>query len=403
MTITREKTPFEQIRDEKFNYEIDQQLKWVSNPDQAMQWANLPTTIIKPNSVINFNQQYKSKRYNEKSKLNLVQFEKDEEQIQFSKELKEQRTKKTIENVQNWANDFLQEYEEKKGKKYNALPSKQTTEKIYRSASVFVRSVLSGFVSTRGFKQRTISFCTFTITETQKHCDDEITKTFIDFIDHLKKIKGNYIINQKGEQTKEKALIIDNYIWRSETQENGNIHFHLIADTFLNQHLLRHTWNLYIAKLGYKFGYGAANVNSLKKDKNSKKILNVEKYLCKYLTKQPLKNQYKNLKKNQLDKISDSEKYRRPVLAKSWGCSRKLLKLEYPKFYSDKAREVLTKLKSYLREVKTETIPEYIKVFAGDTRKAFRKLDYVLQRQLKDHYLLCLQYLYDEIPIDYYD
>lgn len=393
-THQRAKTPFEILREDYFNSLLEDEMKWCRNLDDVGKYTYLNQTMIKPQSIVNFSTRYQRRRYNAKSLDNLVQ----NQDKSIEKELKVIKTQEKIENINEWSNEYVTAYEENKGKKYQGLPSKQVANKIYRTASVFVRSILSGFESVRGFGQRSVTFCTFTITEPQKHSDTELIKTFVDFIDHLKKV-NNYIIDPvTKERTKKKALIIENYLWRAETQENGNIHFHLIADTFLNQDMLRRVWNNYLQGLGYKYGYGAANVNSLKRDKKNNKIGNVERYLCKYMTKPPLRNAYKHLKSKDLEGISDVEKYRRPIIGKQWGCSRKLLKLEYPKFYDKSAKEIVRKLKDKLREVKSDNLPEYISVYVGDTRKAFATLDYKIQRQLKEHYLMCLHWLYDEVP-----
>lgn len=393
---TRNMTPFEVVRDDHFNEIIDDNLKFLKSIDDVMRFAMLNQTVVKPHSIVNFSTKYKKRRYNSKCLENLVQNQ-DKKVVEKINEI---RNQKNIENVNNWTASFLHEYQKEKGKEYKGLPSKQVASKLYKITSVFVRSVLSGFVSTRGFRQRSVSFCTFTITEAQKHSDTEIIKTFVDFLDHLKKV-NNYVIDPvTKKQTREKALILDNYVWRAETQENGNIHFHLLADTFLNQHMLRRVWNNYLQNLGYKFGYGAANVNSLKRDKNNNKILNVERYLCKYMTKPPLRNVYKHLKPKDLAGVPDVDKYRRPIIGKFWGCSRRLTKLEYPKFYNKRAKEVVNMMKNKMKEYKSDTLPSYISVYVGDTRKVFSKLGYDVQRELKEHYMMCYHWLYDEIPID---
>lgn len=397
------KTPFEFIREVEFYDLYNQEAKQIYNRrksrEEIEEYLYLNQVVLKPNSMVRSSIGLKKKKVSAVSISNLVQYE----DKSINEALKSIRNIEKIEDVNEWAKLYIAEYEAKKEKKYRAVSSKQVSDKIYRIASVFVRSVLSGFVSPRGFRQRSISFCTFTITEPQKNSDTEIVKMFVDFLDHLKKV-NNYIIDPiTRKETKEKALILDNYIWRAETQENGNIHFHLLADTFLNQHMLRRVWNNYLGKLGYKYGYGSANVNSLKRDKNSNKILNVERYLCKYLTKPPLRDKYKGMKLRDLEGISDAEKFRRPILGKVWGCSRALLGLEYPKFYAEKCNKVVEKMREKLKEIKIEGIPDYIAVFVGDTRKALREMDYMLQKGVKEHYEICHSWLYgnyDEIMLN---
>jgi len=392
----KELTPFEIIRNEEFNYQIDNNLRYQRDLNNADN-VRLPQVILKNRSLIYSELSYRKRNYNKKSAENLIQNQK-----QCTKELDKVRKTEEItdyDNINDFTDKFLSQFKETKGKDFKRNASKQTTQKIYKISSVFVRSILSGFVSGRGFKQRSISFCTFTLTEPQKHSDQKIIQTFVDFIDHLKKVK-NYLIDPvTKERTKEEGLKIENYLWRAETQENGNIHFHLLSDVFLNQDMLRRVWNNYLQNLGYKYGYGSANVNSLKRDKKNNKIMNVENYLCKYMTKAPLKNKYKHLKRKDLVHLPDEEIYRRPILGKTWGCSKKLLKLEYPKFYGEKARDIFYKLCRKLQEYRNVNIPEYIKIYTGNIRELFRQQSYELQKDLKNHYYLCLQWLYDEIPL----
>ena len=394
--INKDITPFEVIREEIFSALQEDDYNTFKDANKVIH-TRVNQTIIKSKSIIHSHIGYGKRLYNEKSKLNLVQ-----NQSNAFKELNRSRKVELLENelsVSEWTENYIKQYETEKKKKFNWLPSKQTTEKVYRISSVFVRSILSGFVPNGGFKQRSISFCTFTLTEPQKHSDQKIIETFVDFIDHLKKVK-NYLIDPiTKERTKDEGLKIENYLWRAETQENGNIHFHLISDVFLNQDMLRRTWNNYLQNLGYQYGYGASNVNSLRKDKKNNKIGNVEQYICKYMTKPPLRKAYKNFTKRQLLEVPDFEKYRRPILGKTWGSSKKLLKLEYPKFYGAKATKVFNTLKKNLKEYTNINIPDYIKIFCGDIRKEFKKQTYQLQRELKNHYLMCLQWLYDEIPL----
>jgi hypothetical protein len=36
---------------------------------------------------------------------------------------------------------------------------------------------------------------------------------------------------------------VENYLWRAEAQKNGNIHFHLIIDRYIDRHTLQSKWN----------------------------------------------------------------------------------------------------------------------------------------------------------------
>jgi hypothetical protein len=44
---------------------------------------------------------------------------------------------------------------------------------------------------------------------------------------------------------------MENYVWRLEFQGNGNVHYHLVTDTFIDYFFCLKVWNRIINKLGY--------------------------------------------------------------------------------------------------------------------------------------------------------
>lgn len=152
-----------------------------------------------------------------------------------------------------------------------------------------------------------INFVTLTLSSTQRHSDQTIKDSLLS--QFLRECK----IYHK----------IENYLWRAESQKNGNIHFHIVTDKFLPWDWLQKTWNRIQNKLGYvdsfsknmqdKFKSGfiydksdkyqrsySTQYNSyLKGSKNNwtspnstdvhsvKHIRNISNYLAKYCTKNP--------------------------------------------------------------------------------------------------------------------
>lgn len=79
------------------------------------------------------------------------------------------------------------------------------------------------------------TFITLTLPSEQIHEDCEITKTVLGtFLDKSRKLG-----------------LLRNYVWRAEKQKNGNIHYHILTDTFANYSLFRRIWFLALRKLGY--------------------------------------------------------------------------------------------------------------------------------------------------------
>lgn len=158
-----------------------------------------------------------------------------------------------------------------------------------------------------------LAMLTLTLPFEQHHSDQEIKKNLL----------NQFLVEAK------KHWKMNNYIWRAEKQENGNIHFHIVCDVFIPWQEARQVWNricdkldlvkLFSARmkekfeLGFsytdeelqKYGYhvlkkrykegkktGWTNPNSV--DIHSlKEIRNVGAYLTKYLTKKENEKQKK--------------------------------------------------------------------------------------------------------------
>lgn len=98
-----------------------------------------------------------------------------------------------------------------------------------------------------------------------------------------------------------------NYVWRAETQANGNIHFHIISDKFVHYESIRWHWNQILHKNGcldrFTDKHGHSDPNST--DVHSiRKVDNIAAYLVKYFSK----------------KADD----RRDISGRQWGCSYSL-------------------------------------------------------------------------------
>lgn len=117
-----------------------------------------------------------------------------------------------------------------------------------------------------------LNFVTLTLASKQIHSDNVIkSKLLNQFLTELR--------------TKWKC---ENYLWRAESQRNGNIHFHVVTDVFIPWRRLRTDWNRIQNKLGYvdRFAekYNHHDPNST--DVHAiNKIKNLSSYLSKYCSK----------------------------------------------------------------------------------------------------------------------
>jgi hypothetical protein len=47
------------------------------------------------------------------------------------------------------------------------------------------------------------------------------------------------------------------YVWKAESQDNGNIHFHIVTNIFIDHKIIREAWNRIIEKFGYIEAYSS--------------------------------------------------------------------------------------------------------------------------------------------------
>ncbi len=125
-----------------------------------------------------------------------------------------------------------------------------------------------------------LTFITLTLPSKQIHSDNEIKSKCLN--QFLIEISSNHKVSQ--------------YIWKAEKQDNGNIHFHIIANAYIHWKVIRETWNRIINKLGYVDRYEKKMreyfKNGFKISTNPKDKRNIEQQKKAY--KELIKNEYKN-------------------------------------------------------------------------------------------------------------
>lgn len=139
-----------------------------------------------------------------------------------------------------------------------------------------------------------IAFITLTLPSKQCHADNEIKSKLLDsFFTEIRK-----------------GYAVKNYVWRAESQKNGNIHFHIVIDRFIPHWHIRDRWNRIVDRLGYVHEFekkhGHDNPNST--DIHSlKHVNNAQSYLMKYASK---------------------DESNREIKGRVWGCSESLSNLK---------------------------------------------------------------------------
>lgn len=116
------------------------------------------------------------------------------------------------------------------------------------------------------------TFITLTLSGQQQHPVNLIT---------------NNLLNQFLTEAKQRWKMTK-YVWKAEFQRNGNLHYHILTDTFIDHTELRKVWNRIQNKLGYldqyiaKTGKKQPNSTDIHSLKNIKRISN---YVMKYMSK----------------------------------------------------------------------------------------------------------------------
>lgn len=232
----------------------------------------------------------------------------------------------------------------------------QLSKKAIRRLSNAVNWLVASAEDKRVFDnetQRSYKFKLNFITLTLPTTDHDITDHF------FKSVMLHNFIN-----TCRYRFGLRNYVWKVETQANGNIHAHFTTDTFIHWRALRDVWNRILAKNDLIQPYHEKHKNLSFEDYNN--LYNSE---GKYKTDQVKKAFNAGVASNWLDpnstdvhavyKVKDiaaylakymskSEEGRRKIKGRLWGCSYNLsennkLVVELAGTEGDKIFEPLTK------------------------------------------------------------
>jgi hypothetical protein len=236
----------------------------------------------------------------------------------------------------------------KKSLAYTGLLSKGSAKNLKRSIeNLLVLAVEKKAVNqkmNREFKWK-VNFVTLTLPCAQgKWSDKEVKAQCLD----------NFIKSAK------RRFKLKNYVWRAERQRNGNVHFHILSDVYMDHTNLRLCWNHQLAKLGYidifdkKHGHrnpNSTDVHSVGKIKNLAGYM--IKYMCKpaflakcFIAQPPWKNPERKVKSSK-----KSKRFSKLMTLKEakidgrlWDCSENLKRKEKCTFIIDsKTGEIIEK------------------------------------------------------------
>lgn len=160
--------------------------------------------------------------------------------------------------------------------KHASVLSDKAKKRICAAVNWLCASAAEKTVFSKSLNKR-FNFKVNLITLTLPNTDTEIkeyefkTKLMHPFLVYMKKYFG-----------------LKNYVWKVEFQNNGKLHLHLTTDTFIEHHIIRHTWNRLLKSNGYLDAF----IRKFKHDNPNStdvhavwKVKNLSAYLAKYLSK----------------------------------------------------------------------------------------------------------------------
>ena len=331
----------------------------------------IPKASIRPNQIVFYNRFEKNLNNNNNTKYS-------------SKSIAE------VEKLTSSENNIIQPISNKHNYEISIKASKRIKEKVTwlyhlaktRTITTHNNKILYSFK---------MNFLTLTLPSTQRHQTSEI----------INKCLNQFFI----ECSKRFGMI--NYVWRLEYQKNGNAHFHIATDTFVEFWQARTIWNRCLNKLGYindytaknigktfneylkenpitenntfeklrtRFTYGCAsgwsnpNTIDVKCVTNSK---NIAFYISKYITKKLTE------KLNPI--IAERENTNSNI--RLWFCSRSLSKVDKIEVFLDSCNDNLKNIFSNLKEV-TYIVHDYVEVMYFNIQQQSNELKRLIREIL---------------------
>jgi hypothetical protein len=278
---------------------------------------------------------------------------------------------------------------------YNGYLSPATARKCKSMITAWVNSVncaSSSKLKDRVTGQVYLTFATLTLQSAQIHTDQEIRRSILmPFIQCLTRTQG-----------------LKHYFWKAEPQGNGNIHFHMLLDSYIDRELLSSTWDYYCEFLGYVTRYcektgslfaPATNICQLPSDSSA--ISYVVKYLAKAPIKLPsftvtdgIRAKKCSLWQEKKDRTGAIvyEKIR-AIEGRVWGCSDGVRECKPPTLGMSERIELLIKFAEDSPKTRIKSI-ERATVYICPVPLLIRSFDASLWKLWRWHHLALFRFLY---------
>lgn len=250
-----------------------------------------------------------------------------------------------------------QEGNEVKKTNVSGFVTRKVRLKMTRILDTWLRCMKYSDKDRRGRPKQLPTFCTLTLPAKQMHTDGQLHKML------------NYFITESWQGYGGKRFSY--YFWRAERQKNGNIHYHVVFDAFIDWQHIQAKWNKILDRYGYIEAYNKNNPGGSGTPNSTdihalKKIDDVASYVIKYCTKESEEKQKIN--------------------GRVWGCSKELKGLKEAQISSHEMS-----FDSFVEEVKQDP-NVWVKQDENVTVIFSRKIPEILNRYVRlkkrviDHY-----------------
>jgi len=213
----------------------------------------------------------------------------------------------------------------------------------------------------KDYVAKKLRFVTLTLSDKQKDSDKFIRRQMLNRF--LQEIKRKHQVK--------------NYVYCSESQKNGNIHFHIVIDSYINYKKIQDIWNNIQSDNGYlenfekKYKHRKPNSTDIHR---LNKIKNISAYLIKYFTK---------------------DENRRKIEGRLWGATDNLRELSH--FGTLATGEDLEYLTAKKRENQTKYYEgDFFTTFSDITFEKIKREYPVLYTEIRKHYEKNSKYLKTE-------
>ncbi len=206
---------------------------------------------------------------------------------------------------------------------YNGFLSKGTRRKIMTMLNCWAECVYCYNQFEKDYEKKRdarLRFLTVTLPERQSITDNEVKRRILmPFIQELKSL-----------------FHVEHYFWRAEAQQNGNIHFHIIVDKFLDKHKVAYVWDNHCYN-GDQLSYAPIWHEKYHSASTRIEAIQGNEAVAGYVTKYVVKD--------------DGG---RNIFGRIWGCSDKLRDISIPSvLFTNEVAEEITNIE---KEVKYETV-----------------------------------------------